>query len=224
MSRFQFNSIQAFVVAAALAAVAQAPVVSLFAQQSGAPQNRIVLSTNESLPGFHAPTSPLPARPAAVRLHPRPAPLTSQQINSAIGQYRLKIVGLAPPVAPDITYQLELFDNNTGSEVNTNVIQSSVFYSNGGNGTMGYVQITYNVSPGAQHLLDCSLGQDGSFRVVTMFNLANSNPSAESTIGSFSGHLLIPFNPAPNGVKTAAAIIYFTNIEFDGCELKSVSQ
>jgi len=89
---------------------------------------------------------------------------------------------------------------------------------------MGYIEINYNVSPGAQHLLDCSLGQDGSYRVVTMFNLANSNPSAESTIGSFNGHLLIPFNPAPSGAKSATAIIYFNTIEFDGCTLDNVSQ
>jgi hypothetical protein len=204
--------------------VPAAPTATTYAQQSGPPPNRIVLSSDQVLPGFRVSTNPLPTRSAPVHLHPRPAPLTGQQINSAVGQYRLHVVGMPMPIAPDITYQLELFDNNSGSEVNTNAVESSVFYGSG-NGVMGYIQVTYNVSPGAQHLLDCSLGQDGSFRVITMFLLTNGNASsAESTIGSFSGHLLIPFNPAPSNVKNAQAIIYFDNIEFDGCTVETVSQ
>ena len=86
---------------------------------------------------------------------------------------------------------------------------------------MGYIQITFNVNPGIQNLLDCSLGADGSFKVLTSMT---GVPNAEGTISSFNQHLMIPFSTTPSNAKTAQAIIYFDNIESDGCTLDSVSK
>jgi hypothetical protein len=86
---------------------------------------------------------------------------------------------------------------------------------------MGYIQITFDVNPGIQNVLDCSLGSDGTYKVVTSMT---GVPNAEGTISSFNGHLVIPFSKTPSNAKNAQAIIYFGNMEFDGCTLETVSQ
>ncbi|MGB7743529.1 MAG: hypothetical protein WBL41_12250, partial [Terracidiphilus sp.] len=134
--------------------------------------------------------------------------------------YGLHPIGLHLLVPPDITYQLEVFDQSTGAEVNTTSVESTVFYTSGIQ-SMGYIQITFNVNPGIQNLLDCSLGADGSFKVFTSMT---GVPNAEGTISSFNQHLMIPFSTTPSNAKTAQAIIYFDNIEFDGCTLDFVSK
>lgn len=171
--------------------------------------------------GFHISAAPQPARPAQFRaLHPRPTPLTSTQISGLVAKFGIHGTPIHMPVQPDITYQLEVFDQNTGAEVNTTSLQNTVFYTAGPNG-MGYIQVTFNVNPGVQNLLDCSLGMDGTFRVISSIT---GSPNAEGTISSFNQHLMIPFSVTPANAKTAQATIYFDSIEFDGCTLLTVSQ
>jgi hypothetical protein len=203
-----------------LAALACCASTSGLAQQTGSAQNRIVLPPSELPPGFHISSTPPPSRPAQIRLHPLPARLSDDQVNGAIAKYKMHVIHLHFPVAPDITYQLEVFDTSTGGEVNTNSVQSTVFYTSG-NSSMGYIQVTFNVNPGIQNLLDCSLGADGTYKVFTSMT---GTPNAEGTISSFNQHLMIPFSTTPSNAKTAQAIIYFGNIEFDGCTLESVSK
>ena len=203
------------------AAIALCAPASAFAQQPTAAPNRLVITSDQVPAGFHVSTSsPAPPRPAQIRLHPRPAPLTGEQLNSALAKYGLHPIGLDLLVPPDITYQLEVFDQSTGAEVNTTSVESTVFYTSGIQ-SMGYIQITFNVNPGIQNLLDCSLGADGSFKVFTSMT---GVPNAEGTISSFNQHLMIPFSTTPSNAKTAQAIIYFDNIEFDGCTLDFVSK
>lgn len=202
---------------------AGAPSGQGYGQRPGPPEDRPVVSGGSSvqlLPGFHIANMPIASHPAQLNLHPRPVPLTGEQINSAIAKYGLHVGGFHMPVPPDINYQLEIFDTNTGAEVNTNFVQSTVFYSSGVQ-SMGYIQITFNVNPGIQNLLDCSLGDDGTFNVITSMT---GVPNAGGNLSSFNRHLMIPFSSAPSNAKSAQAIIYFNNIEFDGCTVETVTQ
>jgi len=79
----------------------------------------------------------------------------------------------------------------------------------------------YSSCAGIQNLLDCSLGDDGTFDVITSMT---GVPNAGGNLSSFNRHLMIPFSPTPANAKNAQAIIYFSNIEFDGCTVESVSQ
>jgi hypothetical protein len=186
---------------------------------AAAPAFRAEPPAQQVVPGFRISSTPPPPRAPQVRIHPRPYPLTGDQINSAVAKFGLHVISLHLPVPPDITYQLEVFDTSTGGEVNTNSLQSTVFYTSGP-GSMGYIQIDFNVNPGIQNVLDCSLGADGTYKVVTSMT---GVPNAEGTISSFNQHLMIPFSTTPSNAKSAQAIIYFGNIEFDGCALETVS-
>jgi hypothetical protein len=199
---------------------APAPV---YGQRPAPPENRPAESSGPVLPGFHIANAPYIARSARLNLHPRPAPLTGEQMNSIIARYGVHVAGFHLLVPPDITYQLEIFDTSTGAEVNTNYVQSTVFYSSPSpsNQSMGYIQIDFNVNPGIQNLLDCSLGMDGTFNVITSMT---GVPDAGGNLSSFNGHLMIPFSKTPSNAKSAQAIIYFSNIEFDGCTVETVSQ
>jgi hypothetical protein len=197
------------------------PPAPVYGQRPGPPENRPVQSSGQVLPGFHIANGfSSISHPAQLNLHSRPIPLSIEQINGAIAKYGVHVVGLHLPVPPDITYQLEIFDSSTGAEVNTNYVQSTIFYSSGIQ-SMGYIQINFNVNPGIQSLLDCSLGDDGTFKVGTSMT---GTPDAEGNLSSFNRHLMIPFSTAPSNAKTAQAIIYFNNIEFDGCTVETVSQ
>jgi hypothetical protein len=173
-----------------------------------------------ALPGFHvASASEFKGSAPPVRLHARPRPLTEPEINTQLHRMNphLGTIHLGVSAPPQITYQLENYTQNTGSEVNTNDVSSAIFY-----GAPGYVQVNFTVNPGTQYLLDCSLGQDGNFSVGTTFITANPAPYAGGTVSSFGGHLMIPFNPTPNGATSAQVVISFTTIEFDGCQVDTV--
>jgi len=185
-----------------------------------APGYRAEPAPQQIVPGFRISSAPPPPRAPQVRIHPRPYPLNGDQINSAVSKFGLHVIALHLPVPPDITYQLEVFDQNTGAEVNTNSIGSTILYTSGPGG-MGYIQVNFNVNPGVQNLLDCSLGSDGTFKVITSMT---GVPNAEGTISSFNQHLMIPFSTTPSNAKNAQATIYFDSIEFDGCTLETVSQ
>jgi len=192
-----------------------------YGQRPGPSENRPVEASGQVLPGFHIVTSsPVVSRSPRLNPHPRPAPLTGEQVNSAIARYGIHLGGFRMPVPPDINYQLEIFDTSTGAEVNTNFVESTNFYSSGVQ-SMGYIQITFNVNPGIQNLLDCSLGDDGTFQVITSMT---GVPNAGGNLSSFNRHLMIPFSTAPSNAKSAQAIVYFNNIEFDGCTVETVSQ
>jgi hypothetical protein len=177
-------------------------------------------SGSVALPGFRVAQESEVKRPApGVQLHPRPRPLTEVEINTQVHRMNPHLgsihLGGGPP---QITYQLENYTNTSAAEVNTSSVSSSIFY-----GGPGYVQVTFTVNPGTQYMLDCSLGQDGSYSIGTTFIYANNTPPYSSgNVSSFSGHLMIPFNPTPNGAKSAQVVINFTTMEFDGCQVDTV--
>jgi hypothetical protein len=180
-------------------------------------------SDAQPLPGFHIVTNPQAEvpRPAPIKLHPRPAALSDVQVSAQLerlGIHQSHTIKL--PGVPTLQYQLEIFSNSWGSEVNTTSLENSNFY-----GGDGYVQVDINnVIPGTQYLLDCSLGMDGTFKVATMFLWPNGNTSwAGGSLSSFSNHLLIPFTPAPAKTNDVRAVISFNQIEFDGCQVDTIS-
>jgi len=173
-----------------------------------------------ALPGFHmaAMGEIKTAPPASVRVHPRPEPLSAfaanaqlHKLNPNLGNIRL---GGGPP---QISYQLENYTANSAAEVNTTSVSSSILL-----GAPGYVQVNFTVSPGTQYMLDCSLGQDGTFSVGTTFLSNNTPPYSVGTVSSFNRHLMIPLNPTPKGAESAQVVINFTQIEFDGCQVDTV--
>jgi hypothetical protein len=158
--------------------------------------------------------------PAQNRMRPRPAALSDMEITTAA--HKVGVVGrlrLPGVYTPDVRYQLESYSNTFGAEVNTTAVSDAVFY-----GANGYVEIDFNAQPGKQYLLDCSVGEDGTYKVGTTFVDAHGNGPNYSggPMTSFNRHLLIPLNPAPGNAATAKVVVSFTEIEFYGCKVETV--
>jgi hypothetical protein len=153
-------------------------------------------------------------------MHGRPAPLGDGELNGQLAKQgvpgRIKLPGA---YTPNIKYQVENYTNNTGAEFDSSTIGDAIMY-----GADGYVQIDFNVQAGTQYMLDCSVGEDGSYKVATTFIQGeNGTGWLTSTVSSYNKHILIPFPPAPK-MPTARGLISFKEIEFYGCELKTVGQ
>jgi hypothetical protein len=175
----------------------------------------------QPLPGFHISTAN-PAteypRPAATRMHPRPAPLADTDVMRLMPKLGIR-PGPITLFVQTIKYQLESYSNTFGAEVNSSNVSDAIFY-----GATGYVEVDFNVQPGKQYLLDCSLGQDGTYKVGTTFTVGNGGPNFQGgPLSSFNRHLLIPMNPAPAGAQEARVVIDFTDMEFFGCQIDNVS-
>jgi hypothetical protein len=154
-------------------------------------------------------------------VHGRPPALTPNQISGYLPKLGLRFGPVLPaPFVQTIKYQLESYSTTFGAEVNTTTAPNATFY-----GATGYVQVDFNVVPGKQVLLDCSLGEDGTYKLATMFLLVNNGNTAwlDGTLSSFNNHLLIPMNPAPGNAQFGRVVIHFTEIEFYGCQVDTVS-
>jgi hypothetical protein len=162
------------------------------------------------------------SKPSRLQARPRPAPLTEVDLNGQAP--RLKIqpgrIRLPGVYSPNIRYQLENFNNQVGAEVNTTNVESADFY-----GATGYVEIDFNVLPGKQFMLDCSVGDNGTYKVGTTFVDSHGNgPNyTGGPMTAFSQHLLIPLNPAPGNAATAKVVISFTEVTFYGCVVDTVN-
>jgi hypothetical protein len=216
MTRFASLSLALLVTAFATATLAQSnpprPEVQMRAPATDA----------QPLPGFHvstlSPAAETP-RPAATRMQPRPAPLAATDGMRLMPKLGLR-TGPIQLFIQSIKYQLESYGNTFGAEVNSTNVSDAIFY-----GANGYVEVDFNVLPGKQYLLDCSLGEDGTYKVGTTFTIGNGGPNfQDGTLSSFNRHLLIPMNPAPNGAQGARVVINFTEIEFYGCQIDNVTQ
>lgn len=172
-------------------------------------------------PGFHPSTPAAEARPrpTAVRMHPRPAPLAPTDIMRLAPKLGIR-PGPIQLYVQTIKYQIESFNNNVGFEVDTPTLTDSVLY-----GATGYVQVDFSVLPGKQFLLDCSLGEDGTYKIGTTFLDKNGNgPNfLGGQMSSYNRHLLIPLNTTPANAASARVIIDFSEIEFYGCQVDTVS-
>lgn len=162
------------------------------------------------------------SKPSRLEVRPRPLPLTEVDLNRQaprlnIQPGRIKLPGV---YNPNIHYQLENFNNQVGSEVNTTNVESANFY-----GATGYVEIDFNVLPGKQFMLDCSVGDNGTYKVGTTFVDSHGNgPNyTGGPMTAFSQHLLIPLNPAPGNAATAKVVINFTEVMFYGCVVDTVN-
>jgi hypothetical protein len=161
------------------------------------------------------------AKPSRLEARPRPIPLTEVDLNRQAPKLgvagRIRLPGV---YNPNIHYQLENFNNQVGSEVNTTSIESAIFY-----GATGYVEIDFTVLPGKQFMLDCSVGDNGTYKVGTTFVDANGNGPNYSggPMTAFGQHLLIPLNPAPGNAAKAKVVINFTEVTFYGCVVDTVN-
>lgn len=215
----RFASFSLALVVAALAAFAALA-------QSNAPrpevQMRAPTADAQPLPGFHISTVNQAAeypRPAANRMHPRPAALAATDVMRMMPKLGLR-TGPIQLFVQTIKYQFESYGNSFGTEVNSSSVSDAIFY-----GANGYIEVDFNVQPGKQYLLDCSVGEDGNYKVGTTFTINGGGPNFQGgTLSSFNRHLLIPLNPAPNGAQEARVVINFTEIEFYGCQIDTVTQ
>jgi hypothetical protein len=172
-------------------------------------------------PGFHPSTPAAEARPrpTAVRMKPRPSPLAPGDIMRLAPKLGIK-PGEIKLYVQTIKYQIESYNNTVGFEVDTPSLTDSVLY-----GATGYVQVDFSVLPGKQFLLDCSLGEDGTYKVGTTFLTPNGGSTGwlDGKMSSFNQHLLIPLNTTPANAQGGRVIIDFTEIEFYGCQVDTVS-
>jgi hypothetical protein len=175
----------------------------------------------QPLPGFRPSPNPQAEtpRPTAVRMHPRPSPLAPGDIMRLAPKLGIR-PGQIQLYVQTIKYQIESYNNTVGFEVDTPNLTDSILY-----GANGYVQVDFSVQPNKQYLLDCSVGEDGTYKVGTTFMLPNNGFTGflDGQLSSFSRHLLIPFNPAPGNAQGARVVINFTEIEFYGCQVNTVS-
>jgi hypothetical protein len=184
-----------------------------------APQIRL---TEPPPPGFQPSVSPAAQarpRPTAVRMKPRPEPLAPTDIMRLAPKLGIK-PGEIKLYVQTIKYQIESYNQTVGFEVDTPTLTDSVLY-----GATGYVEVDISVLPGKQFLLDCSVGEDGTYKIGTTFVDKNGNgPNfLGGTVSSFNRHLLIPLNTTPPNAASARVIIDFTEIEFYGCQVDTVS-
>jgi len=172
-------------------------------------------------PGFHPSTNPQSEapRPAAVRMHPRPAPLDPGDIARLAPKLGIK-PGQIKLYVQTIKYQIESYNTAVGFEVDTPTLTDSILY-----GATGYVEVDFSVLPGKQFLLDCSLGEDGTYKVGTTFLTPNNGSTGflDGQLSSFNRHLLIPLNTTPANAQGGRVVINFTEIEFYGCQVDTVS-
>lgn len=185
-----------------------------------APQIRL---TEPPPPGFHLSTNPAAEarpRPTAIRAHPRPSPLAPGDIARLAPKLGIK-PGPIQLYVQTIKYQIESYNQTVGFEVDTPTLTDSILY-----GATGYVQIDFSVLPGKQFLLDCSLGQDGTYKLATTFLTPNGGSTGwlDGQMSSFNQHLLIPLNTTPANAQGGRVVIDFTEIEFYGCQVDTVSQ
>jgi len=124
----------------------------------------------QPLPGFHpSPNSGAEApRPAAARMLSRPAPLASADVMRLMPKLGLRS-GPIQLYVQTIKYQLESWNTQISVEVDTPTVTDAIF-----SGANGYVQVDFSVQPNKQYLLDCSLGEDGTYKVGTTFMLPNN--------------------------------------------------
>jgi hypothetical protein len=184
-------------------------------------QAPIMRITEPPPPGFHPSTNPQAEapRPAAVRMKPRPAPLAATDIMRLAPKLGVR-PGPIQLYVQTIKYQLESYSTTFGAEVDTPDVTDAIFY-----GATGYVQVDFSVLPGKQFLLDCSLGEDGTYKVATTFLTPNNGSTGwlDGQLSSFNRHLLIPLNTTPANAQGGRVIIDFTEIEFYGCQVDTVS-
>jgi hypothetical protein len=205
--------------------LASLPFALLFAAlavTSARAQTPEIRLTEPPPPGFHP--SPNPAaearpRPTAVRMHPHPSPLAPGDIMRLAPRLGIK-PGEIKLYVQTIKYQIESYNQTVGFEVDTPTLTDSILY-----GATGYVQVDFSVQPGKQYLLDCSLGQDGNYKVATTFLTPNGGSTGwlDGQLSSFNQHLLIPFNTTPGNAQGGRVVIDFTEIEFYGCQVDTVS-
>jgi hypothetical protein len=195
-----------------LAALAAVPALA-----QATPQMRV--AEPQLLPGFRVSPNQAPRiPPAQVRMQPRPAPLAGADVNRMV--LKLGLRGPVQPFVSTIKYQIENFNNSVGAEFDSTTLSDAILY-----GASGYIQVDFTAQPGHQYLLDCGLGQDGTYKVGTMFFLTKGNTSwLDGTLSSFNRHLLVPLNTSPNGTQSVRVIIDFTEMEFYGCQVETVSQ
>jgi hypothetical protein len=201
------------------------PLALLFAAlavTSARAQTPQIRLTEPPLPGFRPSTSPVTEarpRPTAARMRPRPAPLAPTDIMRLAPKLGIK-PGEIKLYVQTIKYQIESYNQTVGFEVDTPTLTDSDLY-----GATGYIQIDMSVLPGKQFLLDCSIGDNGTYNVGTTFLDKNNNgPNfLGGKLTAFNQHLLIPLNTTPANAASARVIIDFTEIEFYGCQVDTVS-
>jgi hypothetical protein len=87
-----------------------------------------------------------------------------------------------------------------------------------------------NIAPGKQYLLDCSLGQDGTYTISDFFaGKINGVQVYQGYFTSFNKHLLSPLpvypvTPGDNIESDIVSINYTGTFTFYGCQLMNVSQ